>query len=305
MDTASTATSRPLNRAVTLVCIQCGYPLKGLARDGVCPECSTPVRRSTAALVHFPSMKRIPGAMRASKFLLASFGFAGAACVVVLIAINSGANPILGLAGIASVVGWWAAWHLGWILLTLSDPTIAPRARTPRLNHAILIVALVSAVAPLILGGVASLAIIAQSAAASNSQPASALSVFSFNISLGLIPLIVLMQVAVGAPLLARMAASVMRTNDAARRPHQLWTVRVAALEALWVLLTTGLLSAGPGPLEEAMIVPLLSALGVTSLGLAALLFGAIASAMTAMVAAREEPLIDEPIVHASTEAAP
>jgi hypothetical protein len=191
---ATLAKPVPVRQAhALLLCMRCNYDLAGLAANVPCPECGVLVARSLAARDEsYPSLRRLPAWIGAVTTLLnaMTIGILTFAFGFTLLAL------LIGLPGrwigLAILLGCWLAWHAGWWRLATHDPT-TPAGAAPRANLALKAVTLVAVLAP-----VAALAI--------TFLPGQAVTPLTVPLLLPAVMLPPLLQAALGATLLARVA---------------------------------------------------------------------------------------------------
>lgn len=129
-----------------VTCRGCGYGLRGLSMDAVCPECQWPIVRSVmgtmlinSAPAHILHLKRGMGVAIAASFAAFASAFVGAGAGV-LAAIPIASGPILteaaanvitiGLATLSTLAGL-----LGWWMVSTPDPALADADRAGRVRR--------------------------------------------------------------------------------------------------------------------------------------------------------------------------
>lgn len=141
-DTPSTpAQSVPHEVSADLQCMTCGYSLRGLTRDSLCPECGTPVRDSVRGdLLFYRNTEYVKTLKRGLSLILnglllyiiimLAVVFSGVAVGAGLIAGTTNSIEYMGTIGI---VGVSVMILLGWWLFTQRDPGVSeehePKAR--------------------------------------------------------------------------------------------------------------------------------------------------------------------------------
>ena len=137
---------------VRLVCRGCGYDLKGLAPDGVCPECGMAIARSLAAsdLLEYSSPEYVATLHKGTFIVLAAiiamilctFGMVGGAILGTAAGMGTGGietlfKLLLTLCAFASAYGWW--------LLSSPDPASREGQRGEKARKVVRICTLIGA----------------------------------------------------------------------------------------------------------------------------------------------------------------
>jgi hypothetical protein len=129
-----------------VTCRGCGYGLRGLSMDAVCPECQWPIVRSVmgtmlinSAPAHILNLKRGTGIAIAASFAAFAGAFVGVGASI-LAAVPVASGPILteaaanvitiGLATISTLAGLF-----GWWMISTPDPALADADRAGRVRR--------------------------------------------------------------------------------------------------------------------------------------------------------------------------